>query len=291
MSKKKVHLLTIDPQNDFCIANEFDWLWNSGETVPDSLKKELKSQERHGTLVVPGADKDMIRLASFIDVNRRRISEITCTLDSHQVIHIAHPSFWLNGKGEHPVPFTLITADDVRNGFWRPFHPDLQKTAQNYVDALKANKRYELCIWPPHCLIGSWGHSIVQSVSDAFNRWESETINRVTFVTKGSNFLTEHYSGVQADVPDDSDPTTKLNTALIDTLLEADEVLITGEALSHCVCNTVQDVAAQFGDDNIKKFTLLEDTTSSVPGFEKLGTEFVKNMVARGMKVIKTTTW
>lgn len=283
---KKTHLICIDAQNDFCVANQFD-----GLGLSDDVRRKLQPSEQHGALVVPGADKDMERLAAFINANRKRLAEIHCTLDSHQLIHIAHPIFWVNSKGEHPKPFTLVSDGDVRNGTWRPFHPGLQSYAQHYVDTLKANGRYDLCIWPPHCLIGTWGHGVVASVAKAFIGWEEETVNRVNYVTKGSNFLTEHYSGVQADVPDDADPTTKLNTGLIDLLTEADEILITGEALSHCVANTIRDIAAKFGDANIQKFVLLEDTSSNVPGFENLGTDFVKEMVGKGMRLAKSTNW
>jgi nicotinamidase/pyrazinamidase len=283
---KKTHLITIDPQNDFCIANEFDGL----NLAPD-VRKALKSVERKGTLVVPGADKDMERLAAFIRNNLNRISEIHCTVDSHQNLHIAHPMFWLNSKQENPKPFTPILDTDVRNGTWRPFHPALTAHAQLYTDTLKKVGRNVLCIWPPHCLIETWGHGIVREVSLALNEWEIKNTNRVNYVTKGSNFLTEHYSGVQADVPDDSDPTTKLNTDLIGVLKEADEILITGEALSHCVRWTITDIANNFGNDNIKKFILLVDTSSSVPGFEKDGENFIKEMTARGMRLAKSTEW
>lgn len=271
MSARKTHLICIDPQNDFCITNG-----------PGGEK---------GTLVVGGADGDMARLAAFISKNENRLSKIHCTLDSHQSVHIAHPIFWVNTKGEHPAPFSLITADDVKNGVWRCFNPRFQGRAQAYVDALAKNGRYVLCIWPAHCLIGSWGHSIVPSVQQALTNWEVNRFAKINFVAKGSNLFTEHYSGVQADVPDDSDPSTKLNTSLIDSLTEADEILITGEALSHCVASTITDVATQFGDDNVKKFTLLQDTTSSVPGFEKLGQEFIARMVKKGMNLTTTKDW
>ena len=260
---KNIHLMVIDPQVDFC--------------------------DPSGALFVSGADQDMIRLANFIESNQSRISEIHCTLDSHQFIHIAHPIFWVNSKKENPAPFTIITDEDVRNGTWRAKHPSLQQHAQEYVDALKVNNKHSLCIWPPHCLIGSKGHSIVPVMSDALINWEKDTFNRVNYIAKGSNFLTEHYSAVQADVPDDEDPTTKLNMYLIDELIEADEIWITGEALSHCVANTTIDIANNFGEDNIKKLVLLEDTTSSVSGFEQMGQDFVKEMVGRGMRVSKTT--
>lgn len=268
---RKVHLITIDPQNDFCIANG-----------PGGEK---------GALVVAGAEADMDRLGSFIVKNQKRLAEINCTIDSHQVIHIAHPIFWVNSKGEHPPIYTLISNDDVKNGVWRAYNPRWQARAQAYTETLAKNGRYVLCIWPVHCVIGSWGHSIVPKVQKALQDWELATFNRVNFIAKGSNLFTEHYSGVQADVPDDTDPSTKLNTGLIDSLNEADEILITGEALSHCVANTITDIANNFGDDNVKKFTLLEDTASNVGGFEKLGRDFVENMKKKGMKVTTTKDW
>lgn len=268
----KVHLITIDPQNDFCI-------------------KDGPGGEK-GQLVVAGADQDMARLAAFITKNQARLSEISCTVDSHQYIHIAHPAFWIDGaRKTRPSPFTTITVDDVAKGIWQAFNPRWQARAVAYVEALKKNGRYQLMVWPPHCLIGTWGHGIVPCVANALYAWEDATYNRVGFVAKGSNLFTEHYSGVQADVPDDSDPSTKLNTELIKTLQEADEILITGEALSHCVANTITDVANQFGPDNVKKFTLLEDTSSNVFQCEALGKNFVKTMMAKGMRITTTRDW
>lgn len=267
---KNIHLISIDCQNDFCIA--------SG---PGGEK---------GSLVVAGAEADMNRLAAFINKNKKRLEQIHCTLDSHQLVHIANPPFWVNSKGEHPNPFTLITDDDVRNGVWRAYNPKWQGRAISYVETLKKNGRYVLCIWPPHCLIGTWGHSIVPCVAKALYEWEAD-FNRINFIAKGSNLFTEHYSAVQADVPDDDDSSTKLNTSFIDTLQEADEIVITGEALSHCVASSITDVANQFGVDQIQKFTLLEDTTSNVTGFDKLGQDFVKEMVKKGMKITNTKDW
>ena len=92
-------------------------------------------------------------------------------------------------------------------------------------------------------------------------------------------------------MPDDNDPSTKLNVNLIDALTQADEILITGEALSHCVANTVRDIAKQFGDDAVKKFTLLQDTSSNVFQCEKLGRDFVLEMSKKGMKITDTKSW
>lgn len=262
----KNHLIMIDPQNDFC--------------------------DPKGALFVPGADADMKRLADFILKNGTRINEIHCTLDSHQTVHIAHPIFWRDSQGNPPPPFSLITKEDVvTHAKWAARHPQFQNHAIKYVTELEKHGRYQLMIWPPHCLIGSWGHSIVPAVQAQLADWERNHFNRVDFVAKGSNFLTEHYSGVQADVPDPADASTKLNTALIDALAEADNILITGEALSHCVANTITDIANAFGADNVKKFILLQDTSSNVPRCDKMGEDFVKAMVAKGMRLTTTADW
>jgi nicotinamidase/pyrazinamidase len=264
----------IDPQNDFCIP-----------TGPGGEK---------GALVVPGAAEDMKRLAAFINKNKTRITQIHCTLDSHQSAHIAHPLFWINAKGEHPTFYTIITSSDTKNGVWMTSNPRLRSYGEHYTDELEKHGRYQLMIWPPHCRIGTWGHGLVPEVSEALTNWEIEAWNhlrKIDFVAKGSNVLTEHYSGVQADVPDDNDPTTGLNTALIDTLAEADEIPLTGEALSHCLAFTVRDIAKNFGADNIKKFVLLQDTCSNVYNCEDKGRAFVKEMVAQGMRVSTSKDW
>lgn len=259
---RKIELLVIDPQNDFCNPK--------------------------GALFVQGADEDSKRLAAMIRRLKGKIYDIHVTLDTHHLLDIAHPIFWKDSSGKHPNPFTIISADDVEKGTWTTTNPRFLDRAKDYVKGLAKNSRYPLCIWPPHCLIGTWGHNVQSDVAEALLEWE-KGFAFVDYVTKGSNLWTEHYSAVQADVPDPADPSTLLNTRLIQTLTDADVIGITGQALSHCVANTVRDIANNFGEDNIKKLVLLEDTTSSVGGFEKMGTDFVKEMTARGMQISKST--
>ena len=92
-------------------------------------------------------------------------------------------------------------------------------------------------------------------------------------------------------MPDPSDPGTLLNSRLIRTLSDADVVIVAGEALSHCVANTVRDIASNFGADNIAKLVLLTDCSSSVGGFEQLGRDFVAEMSARGMQTARSTDY
>lgn len=249
-----------------------------------------------GALPVTGAAKDMERLAKMIKKYGRDIDEIQLTLDSHYQMHIAHPLFWQDASGKAPIPFkdgkpVLILADDIKAGIWRPKNKDWKDWAQQYTQTLQDNKRYVLCIWPPHCIIGSAGQALVPVLYEAVTAWEIEYSAIAPRLTKGSNPFTEHYSCVKADCPRSDDPTTRLNARFIDTLKQYDDILIAGEALSHCVANSIRDVAAEFSEDQIKKFVLLEDASSNVPGCEKMGEDFVTEMTGKGMRIAKTDTF
>jgi len=260
----RIELLLIDPQNDFCDPKR--------------------------NLYVPGADKDMKRLSDMIIRLDKKIHGIHITLDSHHKNDLAHPSFWINSEGKHPDPMiTNITEDDLKNGIWKPVNPALFNRMFDYVKELKSSNRYDLTVWVPHCIINTPGACIHSDILKAIDVWCGET-KYIDYVTKGSNPLTEHYSAVKAEVVDPSDPTTGLNMPLLETLEKADEVLITGEALSHCVANSVRDIANNFGEDNIKKLVLLEDTSSPVglPIFKQLADDFVNEMVSRGMRISTT---
>lgn len=254
---QKIDLVIIDPQNDFC--------------------------DPKGALYVAGADDDMKRLAKFVNRVGSKLNDIHTTLDTHHLVDVAHPIYWRNSKGEQPEPFTIISAADVENGVWTTHQPSLYKDALAYVKTLESNGRYPLCIWPPHCLIGSWGHGVVPELHDALLEWEKQ-FAMVDYVTKGSNYKTEHYSAVVADCPDASDPSTQLNTELIETLETVDQILIAGEASSHCVANTVRDIVNNFGDESYaKKVTILTDAMSPVTGFEQFETDFYDEMRGKGV--------
>ena len=84
-----IHLLLVDPQNDFC------------DIGPDRQPAHpLRSGERlTPALPVTGADADMQRVARWLRENLDRVSRIHVTLDSHQPFDIAHPSFWRDAHG------------------------------------------------------------------------------------------------------------------------------------------------------------------------------------------------
>jgi nicotinamidase/pyrazinamidase len=275
MAKPKVCLFAIDCQVDFCDQNV-------------------------GRLAVPGADEDMKRLGTMVKKYGGDIDDIQTTMDSHYGLHIAHSRCWVDKNGKHPVPLFLrdgntvptpITLDDIKSGEWRAYNTAWQDRYVAYLESLEKNGRYALMIWPDHCIIGHPGQNLDSNFFEAITDWEDRFFAMAQRTTKGSNPFTEHYSAVKADVIDPKDPKTRLNTKLIDLLKEYDVILGAGEALSHCLANTMRDVFEEFSVEQIKKFVLLTDATSSVPGCEQMGQDFIDEFVAKGMQTATTTTY
>tara|TARA_Y100000310_G_scaffold321546_1_gene379317 strand:+ start:5211 stop:6023 length:813 start_codon:yes stop_codon:yes gene_type:complete len=267
----KAILLGIDPQNDFVEG---------------------------GNLAVTGGAVAMDRLADMVNTHSHELSRINVTLDSHNTVHIAHPLWWKDGRGNHPDPYTIIDADMVRSGKYRATNPAFQSWSLNYVENLEKNKRYALCIWPFHCRIGTTGACVTPKLSDALYNWEM-AFRKVNYVPKGSNIFVEHYSAVKADVEFNgfenfpADPTTQINYDLITALQTGQDILLAGLALDFCLANTVIDVAEEFSEDEIKKLVLLEDCTASVnaPSLEHLSKDFLDKMTAKGMRISTSTEY
>lgn len=87
---------------------------------------------------------------------------------------------------------------------------------------------------------------------------------------------------------DPEDPGTSLNSGLLESLGSAGSVLITGQALSHCVANTVTDLIGNLEAEALERMVILRDTTSCVPGFEELGEAVLEKASKAGMKVCST---
>ena len=257
----KTSLLVIDPQNDFCSPT--------------------------GSLFVPGAEEDAVRLASFIKNNDAALDEIQVTLDCHPYYHIAHPCFWRDANGNPPAPYTTITHKDFEERRYAPVDRRLDERVDEYLITLESRGRYQLTIWPPHCLLATTGFAVYQPIMDALHGWECAKAGRmITFIEKARNPYTEHYSAIAAEVPDSADPATRTNFALIEKLRDADEVFVAGEALSHCVANTLRDLFTYLEP---QKVTLLQDCTSNVAGFEAQGAECVKTFAEKGMNIADST--
>ena len=94
-------------------------------------------------------------------------------------------------------------------------------------------------------------------------------------------------------VPDQ--PGGDKNRAFLDILAEADTLIIAGEAESHCVLETVEDLVEEFGDrpDLLEKVLLLRDCTSPVQhpeiDFHAIAMERFAVFAKQGVRFIDST--
>lgn len=243
---KRVAVLIIDAQNDFCDPN--------------------------GSLFVKGAVEDNQRLSRWIDDNKESIGFIGCTLDSHQLVNISHPKFWYNADGVNPSPFTVITSSDVESGVWRTrLRP---KESLEYLKSLESSGQYTHLIWPEHCVIGTHGHALEKNINEAVLNWAADG-HFVNYIPKGANPFTEHFGAFQAQVISEDTPSTHYNKKLEETLNKYDLVYISGQAKTHCVANTIKQVCDN-APELAKKFVVLEDTMSNIPGGPEEGVTYVQ---------------
>jgi len=279
-----LELLIIDPQNDFCDLPEA-WLPTCAAGA-DSSAGDRRSVRP--SLAVPGAHADLQRVSTFIRRAERVLGGITVTLDTHQRVDIAHPTFWHSGDGGAVAPFTPITAADVRSRRFVPRRAEHLGQVLAYLDALEARGRYTLMVWPVHCELGTWGHNVHAAVQAACQAWEDARVQNVSHVLKGQNPWTENYSAVMAEVPLDDDPATQLNRSLVERLDAVERLLICGEASSHCVRATTEHIVDNLADptpERLSRITLLTDCMSPVPGFEAQHAAFLEDMAARGLSL------
>ncbi|WP_414564056.1 MULTISPECIES: isochorismatase [unclassified Anabaena] len=258
--KNKICLLLIDVQNTFCIP-EF----------------ELFVGGKSGT----GAVDDNRRLCEFIYRNLGVITKIIPTLDTHTAIQIFHPIFWINESGEHPTPAaTNITLADIEKGIWQVNpavansitdgnYEILEKHAYHYIKQLSQDGKYPLTVWPYHSMLGGIGHALVSSVEEAIFFHSIARQSQTQFEIKGDHPLTENYSVLSPEVLTDfeQNPLAQKNTRLIQQLLQFDQVIIAGQAKSHCVAWTIDNLLTEIQQVDAtlaQKVYLLEDCTSPV---------------------------
>ena len=280
----RLALLAVDVQNTFCL--------------PDF---ELFVAGRSGR----GAVDDSRRLAEFVYRNLGSISRIFPSLDTHHAMQVFHAIWLVDANGEHPPPYTLVSADDVQQGRWR-VDPAVAEALDidrgyatrhlaHYTKQLAQGGKYDLTIWPYHAMLGGIGHALVSTIEEAIFFHGMARATQPDFQVKGDNALTEHYSMLGPEVTDgpDHDQLAGKNRRLIDKLLTFDAVVIAGQAKSHCVAWTIDDLLAS--EPRLAERTyLLEDCSSPVvvPGVvdytDDADAAFAR-FAAAGSRVVRST--
>lgn len=288
---RRVHLLVIDAQVDF--------------SFPEGT---LYVADRSGT----GAVDANRRLAEFIYRNLHLISQVTCTMDTHLPYQVFFPSAHLRADGTSPPPNTVISAEEYRRGDYRP-NPVvarqigvdpvwLQRQMIHYCEQLEAEGKYQLYLWPYHCLLGSPGHRLTGVIEEArlFHAFARGAANLPEI--KGGNPLSERYSIFREEVTSCFDgrpiPGAQKNVSLIRTLLEADAVILAGLASSHCVKESIADLLGDILAQDpalARKVYILRDCTAAVvvPGVADFTDEAEAALArfdAAGMHLVESTT-
>jgi len=281
-------LMLIDVQNTFCI--------------PDF---ELYVGGRSGH----GAVEDNTRLCEFIHRNIGDITHITATMDTHSTMQVFHAVFFVDKDGNHPAPYTDIHATELKDGAWT-FNPALasefgvapeygQQMMIHYAEELEKKGKYALTIWPYHAMLGGIGHALVSSVEEALFFHSIARNTQYEIEIKGDKPFTENYSVVGPEVLTGPMGETlgTHNQKFIEQLQGYDRLIIAGQAKSHCVSWTIQDLLNDINavdPELAKKVYLLEDCSSPVvvPGVvdhTDAADEAYARFAQAGMKVIKST--
>ncbi len=283
----RIGLVCVDVQNTFCIPGF-----------------ELFVAGRSGTAAV----EDNLRLSEFIYRNLGSITAVVPTLDTHRAMQIFH-AVWLIGEdGRHPEPYTLVGPEDVEAGRWRvnPAAAEsigldaeyAQRQLLHYTQTLAERGKYRLTVWPYHAMLGGIGHALVPAIEEAVFFHAIARSSQPAFEVKGEEPLTEHYSmlGPEVRVGPDGRAIASSNVALTRRLLSFDAIVIAGQAKSHCVAWTIEDLLQ--GDRDRKRALaprtyLLEDCTSPVvvPGMDYTddADAAFRRFGAAGMHVVRST--
>ena len=279
-------LLVVDVQNTFCIPGF-----------------ELFVAGRSGS----GAVDDSRRLVEFMYRNLAVITQVVPSLDTHDAMQVFHAIWLIDEDGNHPGPYTLVSADDVERGRFRVNpavadaleldHEYAQRHLGFYTRRLAEGGKYDLTIWPYHAMLGSIGHSLVSAVEEAIFFHTIARYSQPDFQVKGHRPLTEHYSILGPEVTEgpDGEPLGERNQELIDKLQTFDAVVVAGQAKSHCLAWTVDDLLEHDEMQVLANRTyLLEDCTSPVvvPGAvdytDEANAAFARYADA-GMHVVRST--
>lgn len=286
--RKRVCLLVIDAQRDFC--------------------------QSEGTLFVggrngKGAIEDNNRLAQFIYRELPWLTAIKPTMDTHLPFQVFTRAAWLDAAGAVPGPFTIVENADVKNGRFTPepmfasmLGTDviwMTNQMLHYTAELEKVGKYKLMLWTEHCVLGQSGHALSGVIQEArmFHAYARGANNEP--IIKGGNPLTENYSIVQPEVLTrfDGASIAQKNTHFLEDLLKYDYVLIAGQAASHCVKSSIEDILAFIlatSPGLAQKVYVMEDCMSAVvsPAYDYTSEAEAALQLFRskGMHVVKSTT-
>eukprot|EP00600_Ochromonadales_sp_CCMP1393_P000317 CAMPEP_0174983586 /NCGR_PEP_ID=MMETSP0004_2-20121128/17223_1 /TAXON_ID=420556 /ORGANISM="Ochromonas sp., Strain CCMP1393" /LENGTH=301 /DNA_ID=CAMNT_0016235849 /DNA_START=232 /DNA_END=1137 /DNA_ORIENTATION=- len=241
-----------------------------------------------GVCAVPDAGAGSARIAKLIREHGSKFSRIIVAMATHQYCHISHASSWMDARQQPPAVGTRITYKSLLEGDWQPRSILQQEWCEQYTMKLETKCKKFLTIEPEYCIVGTLGHGVHGVVHSALQEWcaQSASHRTIQYLHHGHNQRAAMYSAVRAAVEDPMDPSTAVNTTLMDTFRTADQVFITGPRLSHCIATTTRDLIDMWGA-NISKLVILTDGGAVSPGYEANTEEFLDFARIKGCRVCR----
>ncbi|NDJ53538.1 MAG: hypothetical protein GYB68_10700, partial [Chloroflexi bacterium] len=218
-----------------------------------------------GSLSVPGAVEDTRRTVEWIYQNVGGITKIMASLDTHIPFQIFYPTWWIDEDGNHPAPYTLISAGEVDQGKWKPTL--MEDWSVRYVHQLEEGSKKVLTIWPYHTMLGTEGHIIMPALREAISYHAGARQTQPDLYVKGTIPQTEHYSILEPEVKVPGETLGIVNEDLLKQIASYDRIFVMGQAKSHCVLETVTSMVRYYAEHDpevIKRVTLFDDGMSSV---------------------------
>lgn len=238
-----------------------------------------------GPLGVSGSLCDARRLSQFIYKNITKITTIAASLDTHAPRQIFHPCWWRGADGGSPVPYTVITADDVKRGKWRPLYEEQESV--EYLEHLAAGDKKQLIIWPYHCIAGTVGATLENQLSNMIHFFSAARGSDVKKIFKGSLPATEFY-GILAP---EYDPCGRsANRELTDELRLCDRIIVAGEARDFCVAESILQICeALQNEKQPPEIYALEDCMSCVAFPEAADAQYREFAQKYGVRLVRST--
>ncbi|MBW4595219.1 MAG: isochorismatase [Brasilonema angustatum HA4187-MV1] len=317
--KTRICLLLIDVQNTFCIP-EFE-LFVGGKSGTGAVDDNVRLCEfLYGNLgkitkIIPTMDTHTAMqifhpifwvnaagehpTPSATNITPADIEKGVWKVNpgvARQVLQRGEPQRQMPTEGNPPAALAPQRTGSSSLGYNYEF---LEKHAYHYVKQLSQDGKYPLTVWPYHSMLGGIGHALVSAVEEAVFFHSIARQTQTQFEIKGNHPLTENYSVLRPEVLESFDQRQigQKNTHLIQQLLDFDCVIIAGQAKSHCVAWTVDDLLTEIQqiDSNLaKKVYLLEDCTSPVvvPGvvdYSEAAEAAFERFAASGMHLVQST--